>query len=788
MGPLSNVEIFCLGVQGQALAPFSDPHGHCRDRRHPEPIGVAGKMGAEKFKVVPGDGQVPLAHTVEGENPPPPLGRARFRQANKLVVIHALGRPGPEVVKVAGCGVVGHLSQASCGNEVPRHDGHVTLACGSAADEILVTGVAEGARTVRWEGFLEPGFGGEDILLNGLQGEPFQRRRTTRCIEKTQRADMAQGVVADLVAVFGHLLPAGQVALPADAIGHQVESAPQPVILKHGHSLRKLSLEAIIERERYRAAAGVPRGQSCGTLLGHWPILPDESYACRTRLYCTAPFLAMSSALHSIRSETGTRGPMLTLAGSGELWGVGIVTVALHWAGFALRFPLLRLYEAVADMPKLTGYSPAAAALFLAVICALWIVYLRALLLLWRGAARVGWAAVFLPAAASAIGCALTYPFSATDVYAYIMLARIWTHHHRNPLLEAPASFPQDPFARYVHNWAKEPSPYGPFWTILSAPAGLASEWGLLPAILAFKGLNLLAYLGSAALIWGTLRRLRPGREAWGALLFAWNPLVLLDGLANAHNDMLVAFFLSLCFWFVARGRRGLASGAVVLAGLVKYVPLLLLPALGFLWLRQARSGKERLQILRSFALSGLLALAILAPFWQGPQTLACLSRRSRLIGYSPGVLLYYGWRFFDSEGARAATLLFLRLLLLLLSLRQVWQLARGNQPHAVGRVEACLAHRLLFWAAYLAPFFNSWYLLWPLALAPLEGAPGWRERTLALSAASLFGVALYGYVWPLSGLSYGAIHLITVPVIFGLPLAVARGSARWLLARRGRH
>ena len=69
-----------------------------------------------------------------------------------------------------------------------------------------------------------------------------------------------------------------------------------------------------------------------------------------------------------------------------------------------------------------------------------------------------------------------------------------------------------------------------------------------------------------------------PQQRLAGTLLFAWNPLVLLDP-ANGHNDVVMLLPVLLAVWFLANDRipatlRGaLALAALTLAAWVKYIP-----------------------------------------------------------------------------------------------------------------------------------------------------------------------------------------------------------------------
>ena len=70
------------------------------------------------------------------------------------------------------------------------------------------------------------------------------------------------------------------------------------------------------------------------------------------------------------------------------------------------------------------------------------------------------------------------------------------------------------------------------------------------------------------------------GRSEWLTLLYAWNPLVVLEVAHSGHIDALGALWiLGAAFW-MSRGRTTLATVAFVLAVATKLLPIVLLPLL----------------------------------------------------------------------------------------------------------------------------------------------------------------------------------------------------------------
>lgn len=67
-------------------------------------------------------------------------------------------------------------------------------------------------------------------------------------------------------------------------------------------------------------------------------------------------------------------------------------------------------------------------------------------------------------------------------------------------------------------------------------------------------------------------------------LIYAWHPLPIWEFASQAHLDAAATAFLALGIWAAVSRRQGLTGGLFALAALVKYFPVVLLPALWRRW------------------------------------------------------------------------------------------------------------------------------------------------------------------------------------------------------------
>jgi hypothetical protein len=307
-------------------------------------------------------------------------------------------------------------------------------------------------------------------------------------------------------------------------------------------------------------------------------------------------------------------------------------------------------------------------------------------------------------------------PLFSADVFGYVDYARLLVVHGLDPYVHGAADAARDPVVPFVR-WHDIPTPYGPLFTLGSAPLA----WLSVPvALWAWKALATSLSLACCALVWRIAQRrgLPPGP----ALLFVGlNPLLLAYGVGGAHNDflllalMLGAVLLTLEERAASAGALGvLAVGVKASAGLV--LPFLLLAHPPPRWPRRVLVG----------ALAGaaaLLALAIAAFEHQALGFISQIREQQQFVAS-------------DSVPRRVASLLGfdalpagLRLLFGLAFAASVvgllWATWRRRIDWLTAAGWATLA--LLLSTAWLVP----WYVVWLLPLAAVARSPRLRGATL---------------------------------------------------------
>jgi len=361
--------------------------------------------------------------------------------------------------------------------------------------------------------------------------------------------------------------------------------------------------------------------------------------------------------------------------------------------------------------------------------------YLVALVLLGRvdGADTRGLALCLLLAAVWRVPWLVQPPRLSSDVYRYVWdgrLQRLGEDPYRVVPDDPTAAALHTPVTRQLNNgWVPSPYPPGAQLFFRAVTAAEESARAMKVALAACDALVLVAVFRLLA---------ASGQSRWWSLAYAWNPLVAIEGVGNAHIDLLGTLALLVAVGAIVRGRRTAAALAFAFAIAVKFIPVVLAP----LFWRRIRPRD---------ALAGMALLAVLyLPF----------VHQGRLPEGSLRVYLAE-WRFNGpffaalQPFAAPTTLAGFALLAGLAVASWARVRLRVDSPAAwAWPVAATLA---------LAPSVFPWYLLW---VTPFLFTPG--TRPLAVWTVTIIATYVilalervhgpWGLPWWLVAAEYGAV------------------------------
>ena len=171
-----------------------------------------------------------------------------------------------------------------------------------------------------------------------------------------------------------------------------------------------------------------------------------------------------------------------------------------------------------------------------------------------------------------------SYNAFSYDLFNYIFDAKIVTFYHQNPYDHRALDYPGNPMLGFMH-WTGRTYPYGPVWLFLTVPLGLLDGFRLLlPTIMLFKGIAFVSFLGTVFFIGKIMQKISPEHELFATIFFALNPLVVIESLVSAHNDIVMMFFSVSSLYFLLHKKYLYALVLLMVSVGVKFATIFLLP------------------------------------------------------------------------------------------------------------------------------------------------------------------------------------------------------------------
>jgi hypothetical protein len=471
-------------------------------------------------------------------------------------------------------------------------------------------------------------------------------------------------------------------------------------------------------------------------------------------------FITLWRPLGDLRARTEQVSPwLLALALTG-------LTVAYAWAGYKV-FKETRLQQ--------TGSR-------------------RYLLLILVGVLICGSILLFLP-----------YLFS-DDVFTQIFSGRLLLIYHVDPLSTIPAQFPDDPYFRWLVSSRDRISFYAPLWLRFSEGLTWFSGQPVITLLL-FKGCALAGHLLNTLLVWNLLGLIAPRRRLLGTLLFAWNPLLILELAGNGHNEWMLILWFLLALWAYVHAYqlqqaerkryfwqrplfwRLLYCLCLGLAISTNLIALLVTPL--FLWFdmrEEGKPGRATARFVGQLLLTLLPLLFLIWPLWHGAETFIAITASMDLEHFVQSPIGLFAWPirgFFEwaTSGAKGPLLIapikaadvalrasatFIFIVIYFNLFTRVWG-SRSVKRHGelIAGMEVvleCWGIAIFWYMVLVAGWFWPWYLLWVLWLPILQRPHAFNIALLVLSGTALF-------VYPFTGFSKGPLSTQQTALIFGLPL-----------------
>ncbi len=441
---------------------------------------------------------------------------------------------------------------------------------------------------------------------------------------------------------------------------------------------------------------------------------------------------------------------------------------------WAVQYPFWPHRGELLDQGKLVEYSPIAFATWILGL-GLWLWCTWNLLRGFRGQGfRSNWRVVCLTTAVVLVSFVAMYPTNAIDVYIYAARSRLLSHYGQNPNAVRPDIYwDTDPYMRFAsREWADNLSPYGPFWNQLAAPITWIGGESVALAVIGFKLLSVVSALAITWFVYDIVKATHPEWSLVAALAWLWNPLVMWDGIANAHNDVTLMLPVMAALWAWQRGHYRWVIPLLMGSALIKYVTVILLPlALISVW-RRAPDPRHRLATVGWSVVGALCLIGFsLYPFFDLDAIWDSAQEQGARVNASPAWAVMASLRESSVADISAEVVRNTAYATVAIGIA-IWMAVCWSRPQRFAL--ACFEVMFLFMFV-ASTNQRAWYVIWivPLAASLLPGIQ-WRRATLWSVTAMLgHGCTIWlWYVWDFDAWGYYW-YLMTIVTVVFLPVIV---------------
>lgn len=247
------------------------------------------------------------------------------------------------------------------------------------------------------------------------------------------------------------------------------------------------------------------------------------------------------------------------------------------------------------------------ALVFIAIVSALCLSYIFLLRDAYRGVLKQK--TVLILSVVSAVILLFSYNAFSYDLFNYVFDAKIVTVYGENPYFKKALDFPGDPMLGFMR-WTHRVYPYGPAWLAVTVPLSYLSLGSFLVSLVFFKALMAFSYLGSVFLLSKIIKKLNLSHGSFHLAFFALNPLVIVESVVSAHNDIFMLFLMLAAFYLLTL-RKNISSFVVLLLSIgVKFATAFLLPVFGYVYFKKNDIDWQKI-VTYSFALMTIALIVV---------------------------------------------------------------------------------------------------------------------------------------------------------------------------------
>jgi hypothetical protein len=172
-----------------------------------------------------------------------------------------------------------------------------------------------------------------------------------------------------------------------------------------------------------------------------------------------------------------------------------------------------------------------------------------------------------------------SYPAAFSyDFFNYMFTAKTVLVYHKNPYVVIPLQFAGiDPWTNFMR-WTHLPSAYTPLWIAFTLIPYVFGFGYFLTVLFGIKVLVAGFYLLACMALVRVMKHVDKNATAVSLVVFALNPLVLIESLVSGHNDIVMVAFLLMALGYLYSKQRLSAWWYLALSVAAKFMTIVLIP------------------------------------------------------------------------------------------------------------------------------------------------------------------------------------------------------------------
>lgn len=249
-----------------------------------------------------------------------------------------------------------------------------------------------------------------------------------------------------------------------------------------------------------------------------------------------------------------------------------------------LTLSQISIWQVIQKNFQYIGYfmRPLSTGLYIGILCFYCLLYGILLYGIQRGCvtARALWKMIVL----TLVILIFSYPAFSYDFFNYMFTAKTVLIYHKNPYTVTPLQFAGvDPWLGFMH-WTHNASAYSPLWIAMTLFPYLLGFGYFLLIMWNIKILIAAGYILAAWSIGKILTSDGEKNAARGIALFALNPLVVIESLVSAHNDIVMMGIALYSIVIFLERKKFLSWVALAVSAGLKTMTVFLIPSYLFRW------------------------------------------------------------------------------------------------------------------------------------------------------------------------------------------------------------